>query len=98
MSKKYWDIKNKLTPKDYARLSIWRHPHRQSLKYYPNKVGLRRKPTQTETVWLNQHTTGCYSVDNTCSPHNISFEVRADAMLFKLTYHGDLACDVHKNL
>lgn len=95
MSKKYWDIKNKLTNQDYARLSIWRHPHRQSLKYYAHKVGLVRKPTQTETVWLNKNTTGKYSVDNTIAPHNISFEVRRDAMYFKLVWFGTLACQPH---
>lgn len=96
MTKKYWDIKHKLTQADHAKLSIWRHKHRQSLKYYPNVVGLIRKPNQSEIVWLNQHTTDCYSVDHTIAPHNISFKVRADAMLFKLTWHGTLACDVHR--
>jgi hypothetical protein len=95
MSKKYWDIKKKLTPKDYMRLSVLRHPHRQTLKYYPYRVGLIRQPNMNELIWLNKHTKGCYSVDNTIAPYNLSFEVKQDAMYFKLVWFDIIACQVH---
>lgn len=95
MNKRYEAIKNRLTRKDQIQLAIWQHPHRQSCKYYPWRVGLTRKPTQDETIWLNKHTKGNYSIDHTMAPHNISFEDKRDAMYFKLVWFGDLACDKH---
>lgn len=98
MTRRYPAMKNRLTRRDRIQLAIWQHPHRQSLKYYPHVVGLRRKPTQDETIWLNKHTKGCYSVDHTTPPHNISFEIKQDAMYFKLVWYDDLACDKHRTV
>ena len=95
MNKRYPAIRNRLTRRDRSQMSIWQHPHRQKLKYYQYRVGLNRKPTQTETIWLNKHTKGCYSVDNTIAPYNISFVEKRDAIYFKLVWFGDLACDIH---
>jgi hypothetical protein len=95
VSRKYWDIKHRLTPADHQRLSVWRYPHRQSLKYYQYQIGLVRKPNMEETIWLNKHTKACYSIDNTTTPHNISFENKQDAIYFKLVWLGTLACKTH---
>lgn len=95
MNKRYEAIKNRLSRKDQIQLAIWQHPHRQTLKYYPYSVGLTRKPTQDETIWLNKHTTANYSIDHTMAPYNVSFQNKRDAMHFKLVWHGTLACDRH---
>jgi hypothetical protein len=84
------------TGKNKARLESIRHPHRQSLKYYTHRVGLTRPLTDADYDWLNNHTTGCYSVDYTMAPHNLSFENRSDAVRFKLTFGGELACKAHQ--
>jgi hypothetical protein len=88
-------ITDKMTRQDAIKLAVFRHPHRQSLKYFAHKVGLIRKPNMKEIVWLNKNTKGYYSIDNTISPHNISFQDVSDAVMFKLVWHGILACSAH---
>lgn len=91
-------IKDKLTKKDAQIIAILNHPRKQKLKYYQYRVGLRRIPDIREIIWLNSNVTGNYSIDFTTPPHNLSFEVRADAVRFKLTFGGDLACKAHQKL
>ena len=93
--KKLDDIMARLTTGDKKRITEYNHPHRQFRKYYRNRVGLTRALSHEEVRWLNRNTTGCYSVDFTIAPHNLSFENGPDAVLFKLTYGGDLACKPH---
>ena len=87
-----------LTGKNRERLESIRHEHRQTLKYYRHRVGLTRRPNDAEYEWLNQNTKGCYSLDYTMPPHNLSFEERSDAVRFKLTFGGELACKAHQKL
>lgn len=97
--KRVKDIENKLnslTGRNKARLESIRHPHRNFLKYYPHRVGLTRLPTLEDHEWLEANTTGNYSVDYTTPPHNLSFEVKGDAVKFKLTFGGDFACKAHQ--
>lgn len=77
------------------RAVAYRHPHFNRLQYYQYRVGLNRKLKIADIEWLNANTTGKYSVDFTIAPFNLSFEVEADALLFKLTWGGDLAIKEH---
>lgn len=90
------DIEAKLTKKDRGFIDDLRHPNRQILKYYAHSVGLTRTLRSKDYKWLNENTTEPYSVDYTIAPHNISFTNVADAVLFKLTFGGTLACKPHK--
>jgi hypothetical protein len=77
------------------RVKAFRHPHFNRLKYFQNRVGLSRALELAELEWLNNNTTGQYSIDFTIAPHNLSFEMEADALLFKLTFGGELAVAKH---
>jgi len=94
--KKLKDIEAQLTTKDKKFISAYKHPHYGQLKYYPHKVGLTRPLRHDELLWLNDHTQARYSTDFTIAPFNLSFENAADAVLFKLTFGGTLACKAHQ--
>jgi len=95
MTKRFQSIKEKLTRVDAIKLKVFGHPRRQQRKYYQHRIGLTRKPNLNETIWLNKHTKANYSIDHTIAPHNISFQDPKDAVLFKLVWWDDLACQEH---
>lgn len=65
------------------------HPHFGTLRYYQHRIGLGvNRPTKEQFEWLNENTRGRYSVDYTCPPFNLSFELKDDAMLYKLVWGG----------
>jgi len=96
--KKLKDFEAQLNKKEKEFISAYNHPHYGQLKYYPHKVGLTRPPRHEDLIWLNEHTQARYSTDFTIAPFNISFENAADAVLFKLTFGGTLACAPHKKI
>lgn len=91
MNKRLKEIQDKL--KD-IKPKAWRHY--ESLRYYPYKMGLTRPMTFTEKCWIDDNVKSGWSIDHTCSPHNISFENKDEMLLMKLK-HPDpsLFCQPH---
>lgn len=71
------------------------HPHYARNKFYAYGMGLTQRPTDEIVEWLNNNTLEPYSIDFTIPPYNISFSNKNDAMLFKLTWGGEITCPKH---
>jgi hypothetical protein len=91
--KKLSDIVKKMTRQDAIKLKVFRHPHRKRNLRFKTQLGLNRSPSMQETIWLNNHTTDLYSIDDMKSGRNISFKNPKDAVLAKLTWYDDLICE-----
>jgi hypothetical protein len=82
-----------MTKADQKKINTFRHPHRRINAKFTYRVGIKRNLSFVDIVWLNDNTTGKYSVDKiSLTQRNVSFEVANDAVLFKLTHSGDLTC------
>lgn len=86
-------ILQKMTKADRKKINVFRHPHRRINAKFPYCVGIRRNLSFPDIVWLNENTTGKYSVDKiSLTQRNVSFEVSNDAVLFKLVHSNGLTC------